>query len=133
MQLQRALYSMIIASILCACGAPLFRTDNFTPDTELISDLEPYLQKWATLPPEQTLDERKELESQLPGILLIDVTFPRTDVDGGLSYAVDVRVDVLADWTKGYYYVPQGYPTDFLSSARVRQLSEQLYIYNRNE
>lgn len=49
--------------ILAGCSAPLFRSEEelFKPAPEVITQLEPYLEKWSTSPFDKTEAERIEI------------------------------------------------------------------------
>jgi hypothetical protein len=126
--------ALILVSILCACAAPIFRTDSFMPDTQRLNRLQPYLSRWATTPPEQTLAARKQIESQVKGVLYIDVLNPQTDDNRYVSYLVDVVSEGWRNWLKGYYYLDEGYKLiDLPMDSVTRQIDDHLYVFNRHE
>ena len=101
---------------------------------ELLNRLQPYLSKWATIPPDQTLAERKQIESQIKGVLYVDVLNPQTDEKEHVTYLLDVVSDVWGDWVKGYYYIEDGYKLiDLPMDSVTRQIDDHLYVFNRHE
>jgi len=130
-----SLYIFIVATALSGCGAPLFRSDGerFAPEPEVIEQVQQYLSRWATLPPDETLLERQRVAVEIESILWIQVINPRITTRGKKHYTVEIVLDVWGDWIKGYYYVENG--DDLVPNSRttLRQVDDHLYVYNRNE
>lgn len=120
--------------LLAACGAPIFRSDEerFAPAPELIEQVEPFLEKWATTPPEQTREEREEVASQIDGIVAIYEEGTRITESGQTIYILVIRLEGWADWERGYFYVHDGSELSEHARLQLRRVDEHFYIFNRN-
>jgi hypothetical protein len=123
-----------ILVMLSSCRAPLFRSDAelFAPAPEVIAQVQPYLEAWATTSPELTLDHRRSVESQIEGVLSIETTDERTTADGQTFYIVAIVLDSWEDWSRGYYYVYDGSDMNERPGLSLRRVDEHFYIYNLN-
>lgn len=120
--------------MVSGCGAPVFRSheDRFAPAPELIEQVEPYLERWATTPPEQTRAERREVASRIDGILSINPELHIMTDTGETIYILVIRLDAWGDWERGYFYVHDGSRLPQFSKTRTQRVNEHFYIYNRN-
>lgn len=127
-----ALLSLL--TLLAGCGAPIFRSDEerFAPAPELIEQIEPYLERWATTPPEQTRAEREEVASQIDGITAIYEEGSKIAENGQIIYILVIRLDGWGDWERGYFYVHDGSELPERSKTQLRRVDEYFYIFNRN-
>lgn len=126
---------LLVAICLSSCGAPIFRTDadRFGEQPEVIQELEPYLEKWATTLPSATQEERDLIEEKMEDVVWIQVYDPRVNSDGINVYLVDIVLDYWGDWYKGYYFVYDRREIAEYDKRRIRKVSDTLYIYNRND
>ena len=124
----------ILLGLLAGCGAPIFHSEEerFAPAPELIEQIEPYLEEWATTPPEQTLAERQEFARQIDGIIGIDTGWPQITDSGETIYILTIILDVWGDWERGYFYVHAGSELSEYPGLHLRQVDEHFYIFNRN-
>jgi hypothetical protein len=125
---------LIFLMVISGCGAPIFRSydERFAPAPELIAQLEPYLEKWATTPPEQTREERREVASKIDGILAILEQGTRVTESGETIIILVIILEEWGDWQRGYFYVHDGSELAEHSSLQLRRVDEHFYIFNRN-
>lgn len=130
----KTIQCIILLFFLAGCGAPIFRSDDerFAPAPELIDQVEPYLEKWATTPPEQTRTEREEVASQMDGIVAIYEEGTRIADSGETIYILVIRLEGWGDWERGYFCVHDGSELSEHSRLRLRRVDDHFYIFNRN-
>jgi hypothetical protein len=125
---------LIVLILISSCAAPIFRSheERFAPAPELIDQIEPYLEKWATTPPEQTRAEREEVASQIEGIVAIYEEGTRITAAGETIYILVISLDGWGDWERGYFYVHDGSELSERSRTQLRRVDARFYIFNRN-
>jgi hypothetical protein len=125
----------LIGLATTACGAPIFRSEEelFAPAPDVVREVEPYVARWATTPPDQTRAERADVASHIDGLWAINIGWNTTTDDGQTIYVIDIPLEVFGDWTRGYYYIYDGRELEETSQLRLRRVDEHWYIYNRNE
>ncbi len=126
------LLSMLI--FLPGCGAPIFHSqeERFAPEPELIEQVKPYLEGWATTSPEQTRAERDEVAAQIDGIVAIYVDGTRTTAKGETIYILVIRLEGWGDWERGYFYIHDGSELSETRRLQLRRVDDHFYIFNRN-
>ncbi len=128
------LLACAVVYLLPGCGAPLFHSheERFAPAPELIEQVEPYLEKWATTSPDQTRAERDEVASRIDGILAIYEEGTRVTEVGETIYILVITLNRWGEWERGYFYVHDGSELSERSKTQLRRVNERFYIFNRN-
>lgn len=110
---------------------PFGDEDVFVEEPEIIEALSPYFDKWATTPPEETREERRQKAAELRRGVFIELVNPRNSLSGDTYYLVRIRLDAWADWSRGYYYVLDGSDlTQDMGLGEIRRVSDKLYLYS---
>jgi hypothetical protein len=121
----------IFVSFLVSCGSPAFMSDErrFQPEPELIQELEPYLESWATQSIEISQPERASVGERLDvSIGILDWRQPNLDHS---IRVITIGVEALGDWSRGYLYVHEGIElSPQIENWQLRRLDERLYIFN---
>jgi hypothetical protein len=130
----RTVFFTVIFMTLASCNAPLFRSEDnrLAAAPEVIEQVEPYLEDWATLDPETTKQQQEEMLSRTEGIISIGYRSLMTE-DGQTIVAVVIVLETFYDWERGYLYIHEDNIVLRKSSdTEWRQLDDHFYIYNRN-
>lgn len=99
------------------------------PSEEVMRAINPYLEEWATLPPEQTEAQRNKIDSEVDAIIGIAV-FAWATTDGDEIQVVTVGLDQLLEWTRNYLYVHEsGITLVEYSNMEFKKLDDHSYIY----
>ncbi len=122
---------LLVGILLTSCGAPVFMSDarRLQVEPELIQELQPYLEDWATEPWDSTESERKAVAERLHiSIGMLD--WHKSDPDRSFR-VIKIGVEALGKWSRGYLYVFENVelhppPKDW----QLRKVDDHLYIYN---
>jgi hypothetical protein len=114
-----------------ACGNPSAFPSNRTEDElfyvepEILEGVRPYVADWATLPPEDTLEQREEIGSELGVGISVDTSGPYT--------LVQIQIEVFHDWERDLLYVHEDVDLREVYGTRdIRFIEEHFYAYNSN-
>ncbi len=131
--LSLALLLLVLGSLLSSCGTPLFMSDDelFRPNPELIAYLRPYLERWSGKPWEMIEDEVREIEHDSSTFFSIGIRTVSTTT-GDTIPILTITLDGFHDWSRGYFYVPEGVALQESPGLRLRQVDEHFYLFSLN-
>jgi hypothetical protein len=119
----------------CLRGLPICRSEKYlySVDEEVLEQVQPYLEEWATLPQSETEDQRRQISEELgPGIAVNVYDMPgHMTTTGKPITIVKIQLDTWYQWERGMMYVHED-ATLLHSCDRcsIRQVDEHLYTYN---
>ena len=119
--------------ILSACRAPIFRSsdERFAGNPEVLSQVQPYLNDWATLPDAETDRQRRVFEERLGIMIMVDQW--NATASGQSVQVVNIVLEVWGDWWRGYLYVSEDVDLYEWGHWKLHEIEPGLYVYNRND
>ena len=119
----------------CLRGLPICRSDKYlhSVDEEVLEEVQPYLEEWATLPPSETENQRRQISEELgPGVAINVYDLPgHITTTGKPITIVNIQLDTWHRWARGMMYIHE--EGTLLQSTvdhlDLRQVDGHLYTY----